>query len=41
MKLPNHHEITLHNFDTIDTIKNKIALSYDIQPKYLNKFKIP
>lgn len=41
MKLPNHHEITLHNFDTSDTIKNKIAISYDIQPKYLNKFKVP
>lgn len=41
MKLPNHHEIALHNFDTVDTIKNKIALSYDIKPKYLNKFKIP
>lgn len=41
MKLPNHKEITLHNFDTIETIKNKIAISYDVQPKYLNKFKIP
>ena len=41
MKLPNNSEIKLSSFDTIDTIRNKIAINYNVDPKFLNKFKIP
>ncbi len=41
MELPNHKVIKLHNFDTPETIRNKIAISYNVEPKFLNKFKIP
>lgn len=30
----------IHNFDTPDTIRNKIGIHYNIDPKYLNNFKL-
>ncbi len=41
MELPNHKIIHLNNFDTPETIRNKIAVQYNIDPKYINKLKIP
>lgn len=41
IELPNHKFITIHKLDTKNTIKNKIGISYNVMPNYLNSFKLP